>query len=339
LNGPDPLAPWDYALPPELIADRPPEARDGGRLLALRGDRCVDATIPDLPSFLEPHDLVVVNDVRVRRARLRARRESGGAVEVMLVRDDEALCRPSRKLAAGERLRCAGGAVTLVGPLGEGRWRVACAPSADALADAGGELPLPPYLGRPADDADDVRYQTVYARAGALAAAAAPTAGLHFTPELLDAVRARGARVASLTLEVGLGTFKPLTEAQLVAGELHPERYVVPEATWAALATARRVVAVGTTVARALESATGPGPGETRIFIRDAWPWRRVDVLFTNLHLPRSSLLALVCSFAGHERVMAGYRHAVEGRSRFFSYGDATLLWRDAATAIAARPE
>ena len=325
---PEALAPYDFDLPDDQIARAPLAERDGARLLTL-GANALDRHVRDLPSLLSPGDLLVVNDVRVRRARLRAQRASGGEVEVLLVGAGEALCRPGRRLREGEALRCGdAGTVVLDERLDEGRWRVRCLPDADTLADAVGELPLPPYLSRAPTRDDDERYQTVFARRGPFAAAAAPTAGLHFTPSLLAALAERGVERASVTLEVGLGTFKPLTEAQLTRGELHPERFVLPASTWEALRRARRVVAVGTTVARVLESADGPGEGTTRLFIREGHPWRRVDALFTNFHLPRSSLLMLVCAFAGRERVMAAYRHAVAAGYRFFSYGDAMFVTR-----------
>ncbi|MFZ5477817.1 MAG: tRNA preQ1(34) S-adenosylmethionine ribosyltransferase-isomerase QueA [Myxococcota bacterium] len=326
--GDDPLAPWDYALPDELIARFPPAERDAGRLLVV-GPPLRDLAIRDLPSLLRPGDLLVVNDVRVHRARLRARRATGGEVEVLLVGRDEALVRPARRLKVGEVLPCGPGAVHLEARIGDGRWRVRCDPDPDTLAEAVGEVPLPPYLGRAPVPDDVERYQTVYARHGDLRAAAAPTAGLHFTPSLLAALDAAGVARASVTLEVGLGTFKPLAPEQLAAGQLHAERFVVPEATWAAIARARRVVAVGTTVARALESATGPGPGETTLFIREGYRFRRVGALFTNLHLPRSSLLMLVCAFGGRARVLDAYAHAVAARYRFFSYGDAMFVEPD----------
>ncbi len=270
-----------------------------------------------------------MNDIRVHHARLRATRESGGSVEVFLAGGGEALVRPGRRLREGERLVCGPGHVRLDERLADGRWRITCEPDVDTLTAAAGELPLPPYFGRAPTREDEERYQTVYARqAGVLRGAAAPTAGLHFTPTLLDALRERGVRTASLTLEVGLGTFRPLSADQLARGVLHPERFDIPKETWAAMAGARRVIAVGTTVARALESASGPGTGTTEIFIREGYTFRRIEALFTNFHLPRSSLMMLVCAFGGRERVLDAYRHAVAGGYRFYSYGDAMLLTR-----------
>ncbi len=356
----DPLARWDFLLPDDRIARQAAEPRDSARLLVL-GAALQDRVVSDLPELLREGDLVVVNDVRVRKARVRAQRESGGEIEVFLLRDDLALCRPSRRLRPGERLRVVGaGPITPVdprtwptGPLApvsgagslpegatitllsrddEGLWTIACTPDADTIAARFGSVPLPPYFHREADAQDESRYQTVYAREGGLAAAAAPTAGLHLTDDLLARLAARGVDLARVTLEVGLGTFKPLTDAQLASGELHEERYEMPDATWRALASARarggRVVAIGTTSARVLESARGPGPGSTRIFLREGARFHTVDLLFTNFHLPRSSLLLLVTAFGGHDRVMDAYAHAIADGYRFYSYGDACLIAR-----------
>jgi S-adenosylmethionine:tRNA ribosyltransferase-isomerase len=271
--------------------------------------------------------VVVVNDVFVHHARLRAQRASGGAVEVMLSGNGEALVRPSRRLSVGERLICGAGSVVLDAQLPDGRWRVTCEPDVDTLTRSAGELPLPPYLDRAPTAADEERYQTVYARKdGELRGAAAPTAGLHLTTGMLAEIAGRGVRVARVRLEVGLGTFKPLGAEQLERGALHTERFHVPEETWDLVARAKRVVAVGTTVARTLESAQGPGSGTTNLFIREGFPFRRVGALLTNFHLPRSSLLMLVCAFGGHREVMDAYRHAIASNYRFYSYGDAMFV-------------
>jgi S-adenosylmethionine:tRNA ribosyltransferase-isomerase len=320
------LAPYDFQLPDDAIARHPPAERDGGRLLVV-GPPHDDRRVVDLAELLQPGDLLVVNDVFVHHARLRARRDSGGNVEVLLAGGGEALVRPARRLREGEVLACGPGHVRLDARLGDGRWRVTCLPDMDTLTRAAGEIPLPPYFERAPTAEDEERYQTVFAkRAGDLRGAAAPTAGLHLSPRVLAALDARGVRRATVTLEVGLGTFRPLGIEQIEAGALHEERYVVPEETWEAVRTAKRVVAVGTTVARTLESARGPGPGSTRLFIRDAYRFRRVNLLFTNFHLPRSSLLMLVCAFGGRERVLDAYGHAVRGGYRFYSYGDAMLV-------------
>ena len=328
------LLPFWFALPDTQIARFPLSARDGARLLRLDGDDPIDSTVRSFPALLRPGDLVVLNDVRVFPARLRARRTTGGPVEILLMRprDDgwDALARPGRRLRVGERLACGDGEVRLVARHDDGAWRVEVLPDVDTVTRTGGEVPLPPYLGRAAELADQERYQTVYARVGAYRAAAAPTAGLHFTPALLAAIAASGARTAALTLEVGAGTFRPLDAPTLDRGRLHPERYHIPDDTWTAIAATRaaggRVVAVGTTVTRVLESAHGPGAGETDVFLREGHRFRAVDLLLTNFHLPASSLLMLVCAFGGHARVMAAYRHAVASGYRFYSYGDAMLV-------------
>lgn len=330
------LLPYDFVLPDAAIARHPPERRDGGRLLDLLGPAPVDRRLPELPGRVRPGDLVVLNEVRVFPARLRAVRATGGPVEVLLLRplDDDwaALARPGRRLRVGERLRCGEGEVELRHREADGSWRVAVLPDVDTVTRTGGEVPLPPYLGRAAEPADTERYQTVFARAGVHRAAAAPTAGLHFTTELLAEVERAGASVARLSLEVGAGTFRPLDTATLDRGTLHPERYHLPAETWSAVQQTRRsggrVIAVGTTVTRVLESAAGPGHGETDIFLREGHHFRVVDVLLTNFHLPASSLLMLVCAFGGRDRVMAAYRHAVAGGYRFYSYGDAMLVSR-----------
>ncbi len=322
------LAPYDFSLPDERIARHPLPERDGSRLLVV-GPPHADRTVLDLPSLLGPGDLLVVNDIRVHHARLRAQRESGGNVEVFLAGGDEALVRPSRRLREGERLACGPGHVLLRTRLADGRWRIACEPDVDTLTSAAGELPLPPYFDRAPTPEDEERYQTVYSRVrGDLRGAAAPTAGLHLTPRIFEALAARGVQRASLTLEVGLGTFRPLGAEQIARGALHPERFDIPAETWAAVRAAKRVVAVGTTVARALESATGPGAGTTDLFIREGYTFGRVGALLTNFHLPRSSLLMLVGTFGGRERVLDAYRHAVAAEYRFYSYGDAMLLTR-----------
>jgi S-adenosylmethionine:tRNA ribosyltransferase-isomerase len=305
----------DYELPPELVAQHPAEARDGSRLLVYRRSdgRVEHHRFSDLPDVLSG-ELVVVNDTRVVAARLRLRRSSGGAVELLLLEPLdggtwEGLVRPSRRLRAGERL----GPVELLEPLGGGRWRVR------VDGEPRGETPLPPYITVPLDDPE--RYQTVYARdAGS---AAAPTAGLHFTEELLarfDPVR--------VTLHVGLDTFRPVTVRTLEEHELHGERYAVEPGAWRRIARAERVLAVGTTTVRVLETVarTGALAGRTSLFILPVFEFRRVDALLTNFHLPRSTLLALVMAFAGVEETRELYRVAVEERYRFYSFGDAMLV-------------
>jgi S-adenosylmethionine:tRNA ribosyltransferase-isomerase len=306
----------DYELPPELIAQRPLARRDDSRLLVFdRASGTVEhAAFRDLPEALPARTLVVVNDTRVIPARLRARRPTGGEAEVLLLERLEgnvweALARPSRRLRAGMRL----GDVELLDELGEGRWRVRLD------GEPAGEAPLPPYITERLTDPE--RYQTVYAdEAGS---AAAPTAGLHFTPELLDCLD-----VERVTLHVGLDTFRPITVETVDEHEIHSERYQVDEASWARISAAQHVTAVGTTTVRVLESVAGGAPlaARTRLFILPGFEFRRTNALVTNFHLPRSSLLALVMAFAGIEETRRLYRLAIERRYRFYSFGDAMLI-------------
>ena len=307
----------DYELPAELIAQQPAERRDGSRLLV--HDRATGATrhrrFDELPAELAEGTLVVVNDTRVLPARLRLERPGGGEAEVLLLErlgengTWEGLARPSRKLRPGQRL----GPVELLEPLGEGRWRLRLE------GEPAGEAPLPPYIREPL--ADPERYQTVYARNEG--SAAAPTAGLHFTPELLA-----GFDVERVTLHVGLDTFRPLAVESLEEHQLHSERYEVAPEAWERIRAAERVLAVGTTTVRVLESLARGAPlsGRTDLFVTPGFEFRRVDALLTNFHLPRSTLLALVMAFAGVEETRRLYRLAIEERYRFYSFGDAMLL-------------
>jgi len=305
----------DYDLPPELIAQRPADRRDGSRLLVF--DRATGAVrhrlFADLPGEVG-EALVVINDTKVVPARLHLQRESGGRAEVLLLEPLgegiwEALARPSRRLRVGERL----GPVELLQSLGEGRWRVRLD------GEPEGEPPLPPYIHEPL--ADPARYQTVYAVDPG--SAAAPTAGLHFTSELLGKLD-----VERVTLHVGLDTFRPLTVDELGDHELHGERYRVAHDSWARIETAARVLAVGTTTVRVLETIARDGEleGRTSLFILPGFDFRRVDALLTNFHLPRSTLLALVMAFAGVDAVRDLYRTAIEEGYRFYSFGDAMLI-------------
>ena len=306
----------EYELPRELIAQLPVEPRDASRLLVYRraSGEIRHSTFADLPDELGS-ELVVVNDTRVVPARLRLRRATGGEVEVLLIErldDDgrwEALARPSRRLRVGERL----GPVELLESLGEGRWRLRLD------GEPTGEMPLPPYIGVPL--ADPARYQTVYAAAAG--SAAAPTAGLHFTPALLARLD-----VERVTLDVGLDTFRPLSTEIVEDQPLHGERYRVDEAAWERIALAERVLAVGTTSVRVIETVAGTGElsGRTRLFITPGFAFRRVDALLTNFHLPRSTLLALVMAFVGVEETRGLYRTAIDERYRFYSFGDAMLI-------------
>jgi S-adenosylmethionine:tRNA ribosyltransferase-isomerase len=306
----------DYDLPPELIAQRPADPRDSSRLLVF--ERGTGATrhrrFSDLPDELTRGELVVVNDSRVIPARLRLRRPGGGAAEVLLLEPVtgglwEALARPSAKLRAGMRL----GPVELAEPLGGGRWLVRLEGEPD------GETPLPPYITEPLVDPE--RYQTVYARDPG--SAAAPTAGLHFTPDVLARLD-----VERVTLHVGLDTFRPLTEPTLEEHRLHGERYSVEPAAWERIRAAPRVLAAGTTALRVLETlARGADlTGRTELFVTPGFEFRRVDALLTNFHLPRTTLLALVMAFAGIEDTRELYRLAIAERYRFYSFGDAMLI-------------
>jgi S-adenosylmethionine:tRNA ribosyltransferase-isomerase len=305
----------DYDLPPELVAQHPAERRDSSRLLVYRRESGVieHRSFAELPDLVEDR-LVVVNDTKVVPARLELRRESGGAVEVLLVESLgggrwEALAKPSRRLRGGDRL----GPVTLVQALDRGRWVV------ELDGEPAGSAPLPPYIHEPL--ADPGRYQTVYAAESG--SAAAPTAGLHFTPELvrrLDPVR--------VTLHVGLDTFRPVEEPRLEDHEIHGERYSVSDAAWQRISAAHRVLAVGTTTVRVVETVarTGELVGRTKLFITPAFSFRRVDALLTNFHLPRSTLLALVMAFVGVDEARAIYREAIAERYRFYSFGDAMVV-------------
>jgi S-adenosylmethionine:tRNA ribosyltransferase-isomerase len=306
----------EYSLPRELIAQHPAERRDQSRLLVF--DRASGEVrhrrFFELPEELHG-ELVVVNDTRVVPARLRLRRPSGGEAEVLLLErlnghgEWEGLARPSRKLRAGQRL----GPVELLEPLGDGRWRLRLE------GEPAGEAPLPPYITEPLGDPE--RYQTVYAEAEG--SAAAPTAGLHFTPELLE-----GLDVERVTLHVGLDTFRPVTVDELSDHPIHSERYEVEPEAWERIRVAERVLAVGTTTVRVLESVARGAPlaGRTDLFITPGFEFRRVDALLTNFHLPGSTLLALVMAFAGVEEVRRLYDLAIAERYRFYSFGDAMLI-------------
>jgi S-adenosylmethionine:tRNA ribosyltransferase-isomerase len=338
---------FDYALPAELIAAHPPAQRDGGRLLVLDpvSGAIVHAAVRDLPALLPPGCLLVANDTRVIPARLRGRRPTGGVVEVLLVRQidgDEAACAWLALLRSNRPLR-PGAAIDLHGVAARVRER---GERGEALLDipmgasefrrhvaACGEVPLPPYIRRAPEAADRERYQTVFARDDG--SVAAPTAGLHFTEELITRLEAAGHELRFLTLHVGPGTFRPITGDDLGLHVMDAERYVIPAGTAAAIREAKRnkrpVVAVGTTSVRALEGAAARGAldaaeGFTDLFITPPFEFRVVDGLVTNFHLPRSTLLCLVAALAGRERVLAAYAEAVARRYRFYSYGDAMLF-------------
>jgi S-adenosylmethionine:tRNA ribosyltransferase-isomerase len=358
----------DYALPPELIAQRPLPQRDSSRLLTVgrQSGAVEDHAFSELPDLLRGDGLLVLNNARVIPARLfghragihsqppsnATRREHlSGNVEVLLTKQIqpvtwEALVRPGRKLPVGEHICFAEGAleaeILTRGDLGLRtlRFESHTSESVDELLDRLGHIPLPPYIDRSDETSDRDRYQTVFAkRRGAIAA---PTAGLHFTPEIFDRIRNRGIEICELTLDVGLGTFQPIHTEKIEEHAMHAESFEIPEETadrmQRARAAKRPIVAIGTTVVRALEAAAlqaaesnanslvQPGHAEARLFIYPGFQFRVADALLTNFHLPRSTLLALVCAFASKESVLAGYRHAVEAKYRFYSYGDCMFI-------------
>jgi S-adenosylmethionine:tRNA ribosyltransferase-isomerase len=333
-------ADFAYELPAGLIAQAPLPVRSSSRLLACDGASGAlrDLSFRDLPGLLAPGDLLVCNDTRVLPARVRGSKATGGAVEILLERVLAprrvlAQARSSKGFRSGMEVRLPGGHRAVAAGRSGDLFEFDLDCDAREFFEAHGEMPLPPYIGRPVQPEDNERYQTVYAREPG--AVAAPTAGLHFDQALFDALAGRGVEVASLTLHVGAGTFQPVRADDIDEHRLHPERARVSDAVVAAVLAARRrgsrVVAVGTTVVRSLETAAlleplVPFEGLTDLFIRPGFRFRVVDALVTNFHLPESTLLMLVCAFAGHERVLAAYRHAVTSRYRFFSYGDAMFL-------------
>jgi S-adenosylmethionine:tRNA ribosyltransferase-isomerase len=338
------IADFDYELPAERIAQRPLR-RGASRLLVV--DAAGEARhrrVAELPALLRPGDLLVVNDTRVIPARLFARRSPGGArVELLLVErlgaaEWDCLARPGRKARPGARLELAPDLTAeVVAKREDGRHRIVFSQPIEPHLERLGHVPLPPYIARADEPADRERYQTIYARQPG--AVAAPTAGLHFSEELLAALAARGVERVAITLHVGIGTFKPITAELVHEHRMESERYDIPVAAAEAIARARRagrrVVAVGTTVVRALESAALAGGGEVRagaatseLFVTPGFRFQVVDALLTNFHLPRSTLLLLVAAFAGRERVLAAYDEAIVRGYRFYSYGDAMLLER-----------
>jgi S-adenosylmethionine:tRNA ribosyltransferase-isomerase len=318
----------DYELPRALIAQSPASPRDSSRLMVVDGKTGIIShrVFRDLPAFLGPGDALVLNETKVLPARVSARRPGGGEVELLFLRDLggpwEALARPSKRLKPGMALTAAGDELHVVKSLGDGRWVVAG--DVQGTMERTGRAPLPPYI-EPTTQAEEA-YQTVYARNPG--SAAAPTAGFHFTREVLEAVEQVGAKIARVTLHVGTDTFAPIRTERLEEHEMHAEHYAVPEEAARTVENARRVVAAGTTVARTLESwaASGQREGESRLFIHPGYEWRLVDALLTNFHLPRSTLLAMVMSFGGKRLVREAYRVAVEERYRFYSFGDAMLI-------------
>jgi S-adenosylmethionine:tRNA ribosyltransferase-isomerase len=349
------LSAFDYHLPDDLIAQQPLSDRAASRMLVVhRAEaRWEDRAFRDLPQYLRPGDCLVLNDSRVFPARLFGHRAGvqslpigknnpkrqeylSGSVEVFLVRpltadahEWEALVRPGRKMRTGERIRFDGGLeaeIVARGEFGERTIRFSGAGDVYAAFEQIGHVPLPPYIKRADEPADRERYQTVFAREKG--SVAAPTAGLHFTGEVLETCRTRGADIAYVTLHVGLGTFQPLHTEHVEKAHLHSERYSITESNAQHIREAQRVVAVGTTSVRTVESAwcSGALSGETDIFIYPGFEFRRTGAMLTNFHLPRTSLLLLVAAFAGTDLTLAAYRHAVAERYRFYSYGDCMLI-------------
>lgn len=333
------LSEFEYALPEELIAQQPLAERDASRMLVVhrREGRWEDRMFRDLPSFLQAGDCLVLNDSRVLPSRLYGHRTGHtGHIEVLLLHPVSpdvltwvALVRPGRKMRTGDGLEFAPflrGKIVARGELGERTVQFESEMDIYDAIERVGHIPLPPYIKRPDVESDRERYQTVFARERG--SVAAPTAGLHFTPEILSQCQAAGADIARVTLHVGLGTFQPLHETEVERNALHSERYSVPREAWQSIGRAERVVTVGTTSVRTVESAAASGQltGDTQLFIHPGYEFRRVGAMLTNFHLPRTSLLVLVCAFAGRELALAAYRHAVEERYRFFSYGDCMLI-------------
>jgi len=349
------LSDFDYRLPQNLIAQEPLADRAASRMLVLHraGERWEDRSFRDLPDFLHSGDCLVLNDSKVFPCRLFGHRAGvhslpvgkgnpkrhenlSGAVEVFLLRpvsadgkEWEALVRPGRKMRTGEHVKFNGAIEAEIisrGEFGERRLRFLTDADVFETLDRIGHVPLPPYIKRPDSPADRERYQTVFGREKG--SVAAPTAGLHFTPEMLERCRASGADIAYVTLHVGLGTFQPIHSEQVEQARLHAESYSITQENAARMEAARRLVAVGTTSVRTVETArqTGALHGQTNLFIYPGFPFSRTGALLTNFHLPRTSLLLLVCAFAGTEFVLSAYRHAVEKKYRFYSYGDCMLI-------------
>jgi S-adenosylmethionine:tRNA ribosyltransferase-isomerase len=331
---------FDFALPPELIAQHPAAARTGSRLLHVAGNTISDQRFTDLPALVAPGDLLVFNDTRVIRARLFGQKESGGQVEVLIERIVDARhaiaqVRASKSPKPGARIRLANAFdITVTGREGE-FFALELSAEGDLwqLVEAHGALPLPPYITHTAGGEDESRYQTVFAREPG--AVAAPTAGLHFDEAMLAAFKVQGIEQTWLTLHVGAGTFQPVRVTNIAEHRMHSERFEIPQATVDAITATRarggRVIAVGTTSLRALESAAQSGKliagaAETDIFITPGYQFHVVDRLITNFHLPKSTLLMLVSAFAGFDTIRHAYAHAIAEQYRFFSYGDAMLL-------------
>ncbi|RJG07117.1 tRNA preQ1(34) S-adenosylmethionine ribosyltransferase-isomerase QueA [Noviherbaspirillum cavernae] len=332
------LSDFDFDLPPELIAQTPLPERSASRLLHVDGDALIDRAFSEIVDLLTPGDLLVFNDTRVLKARFFGVKETGGKVEVLIERvlDDRSVhaqVRASKSPPPGSCIRLADAFDVTVGERAGEFYTLEFPSNVFELIDAHGRLPLPPYIDHAADEFDEKRYQTVYAKEPG--AVAAPTAGLHFDQALLDKLHAKGVQCAFVTLHVGAGTFQPVRVENLAEHKMHSEWYTISQATVdavrAARAAGRNVIAVGTTSLRALESASQSGElqagsADTALFITPGYVFKTVDRLITNFHLPKSTLLMLVSAFAGYERIRAAYAHAIAQRYRFFSYGDAMLL-------------
>jgi len=332
------LSDFDFDLPAELIAQFPLPERSASRLLQVEGDRMIDHGFAEIVDLLNPGDLLVFNDTRVLKARFFGVKETGGRIEVLIERVLDNLTvlaqvRASKTPQPGSRLRLADAFDVEVGERAGEFFTLRFPSDVFALIDAHGRLPLPPYIEHAADEFDETRYQTVYAREPG--AVAAPTAGLHFDEALLEKLRAKGVQCAFVTLHVGAGTFQPVRSENLAEHKMHSEWYTIPQQTvdavQAAQAAGRDVIAVGTTSMRALESASRSGTlqagsDDTNLFITPGYTFQTVTRLVTNFHLPKSTLLMLVSAFAGYDRIRAAYAHAIAHRYRFFSYGDAMLL-------------
>lgn len=334
------LSDFDFDLPQDLIAQMPLPQRSASRLLHVDGQKLIDRAFADIVDLLTPGDLLVFNDTRVLKARFFGAKQTGGRVEVLVERviDNRtvhAQIRASKSPVPGSTIRLAEAFEVEVGERAGEFYELRFPSDVFELIEAHGRLPLPPYIGHAADEFDEQRYQTVYARAPG--AVAAPTAGLHFDQTLLESLRARGVGTAFVTLHVGAGTFQPVRSENLAEHTMHSEWYTITPDTVAAVHAARSagrsIVAVGTTSLRALESASQSGrlqagSADTRLFITPGYRFNTVDRLITNFHLPKSTLLMLVSAFAGYDTIRGAYRHAIEQRYRFFSYGDAMLLTR-----------
>lgn len=333
------VADFDFDLPDELIAQFPPEVRGGSRLLHVDAQGALaDRWFRDLPTLLRPDDLLVMNDTRVIKARLFGHKDSGGKLELLVERvinDYEALAfiRASHAPKPGSQIRLADDTIVEVVARQDDLTRLRFPRPVLDVLDQIGLLPLPPYIEHTPTADDEARYQTVYANEPG--SVAAPTAGLHFDDAMLSALRTQGVRTAQVTLHVGAGTFQPVRVDNIADHTMHSERYTIPQATVDAISATRacggRVVAVGTTSLRTLEAAARSGPltagaSETDIFITPGYAFNVVDVLITNFHLPKSTLLMLVSAFSGMDAIRAAYAHAIQQRYRFFSYGDAMFL-------------